>query len=438
MTKHRNLTNTDPGPTPTDVLMRRASPLTRSRYPEHQPMPSITFYHRTTKGQTKVWSCWIESDAVTVSSRWGILNGKTQTTSERIAAKQGKTAVQRAQEEFARQVQKKQRAGYVTEVDAAPVHVRLETDLNFTRLPRAFAPAKPIRTVDLETALLWEQQEILGIQRKRDGMRHFLVSDQRSRLRVYSSSKEDLTEHFAPLLAAVELPPCTILDTEFVVTRADGSDDFKTVSQICRSSAGRASRLLVGSRLPMAFWAFDILYMDRLPVWHLNYARRHAALVELLESLAPEYLTAMPFLPVALPHAIRAAKRERWEGLVLWRLDQSTIVQMNGTPARVNSYKFKPRLEDDFVCTGFERGRGRNAKVVGKLRIGAYTDRGTMFMDLGRVGTGLTDTDRKQALRWTYPCVIQVEYMSRSATGLREPVFIRQRPDKKPKECVIA
>ena len=48
---------------------------------------------------------------------------------------------------------------------------------------------------------------------------------------------------------------------------------------------------------------------------------------------------------------------------------------------------------------------------------------------------GGDDETRRAALKWTYPCVIQIEYDQKSDKGFRFPVFIRKRDDKKPAEC---
>jgi ATP-dependent DNA ligase len=97
--------------------------------------------------------------------------------------------------------------------------------------------------------------------------------------------------------------------------------------------------------------------------------------------------------------------------------------------------------EGDFVATDFEYGKGRNSKVVGALNLSAYDKTGIRnsvhLVSLGNVGTGFDDVTRKAALKWTYPCVVEVKYEKMSETGLRFPSFLRKRDDKKPRECIL-
>lgn len=414
----------------------------------------VTFFSHTTAGQIKTWSCWIESDGITVVSRWGIKNGKMQTTRDTMKANSRRNAREMAQEEHARQVKKKMRAGYVL-AEARAKAVRLEelkVGLNFDHLPRAFAPAKPIREIDPALAHDWDKRGLLAIQRKRDGMRHYIVRGtiQDGPVRVFSRGMDDLSTHFARLTQELSLPPGTVLDAEFVVTTPTGADDFTAVSEICRSKADRAKRTMVGYELQgcvIQFHVFDLLFYDRLPTWQLPYRERYAALVEALRkahSTGPthfNHVIPMQQLSKPLAQCIERVHKKSWEGLVLWRADQATQVRMNRAPARCNSYKFKPMREDDFIATGFELGSGRNGKVVGALNISYYDPKYTgsikHFLPLGNVGTGFSDKQRQEALQWKYPCVVQVRYDKRTKTGLRHPSFLRKRDDKKPKECVL-
>lgn len=425
----------------------------------------VTFFSRTTSGAVKTWSCWIEADGVTVTSEWGIKNGKMQRTSDTLKRTGRKTAVTMAEEEYARQIQKKQRAGYV-EAEARAHAVQLEklkTDLDFNRLPRTFAPAKPIREIALADALTLERQRKLYIQRKRDGMRHYIVAGLDGRIRVFSRGMDDKSEHYARFTQELTLPPGTILDAEFVVQRPDGSDDFKSVSEICRALPERAKRTMVQKEhdgCVLKFVVFDLLFYDRLPTWQLPYSKRYASLIEALIPADGKkkgrtefsHVTIMPLLEIPLREAIRRMQKHTWEGLVLWRSDQATQVHMNRSPKRCNCYKFKPMREGDFIATGFDFGKGRHSKVVGALHLALYDPKASpiavsmisgrkgnvrLWKRMGNVGTGFSDVQRREALKWIYPCVVEVQYEKMSDTGLRFPSFLRQRLDKRPKECRV-
>ena len=424
----------------------------------------VTFFSRTSKGQLQTWSCWIEADGITVTSTWGIKGGKMQLTQDKMFSRgrKGTAAYKSPQavalEEHARQVKKKIRAGYVEQaIRTQAVQLeKLKTDFDFDHMPRSFAPAKPVREIDSVEASRLDVAGKLAKQRKRDGMRHYLVAGSDSRVRVYSRGMDDLTAHFERLLVGLSLPPGTILDAEFVVSSPDGDDDFKAVSEICRSKPERARRTMASyektGNVPQ-FMVFDLLFYDRLPTWQLPFENRRNALLIALDKAYEKkgrrnaiergyyYVVPMQQYEISLDQCMALVKRKGWEGLVLWRKDQPTQVHMNGKPKRCNCYKFKPMREEDFIATGFELGQGRNSKVVGALKLAYYIDGKEKQFDrlipIGNVGTGLDEATRKAALRWKYPCVVQVKFEKMSKTGLRFPAFLRVHPDKKPRECVL-
>jgi len=421
----------------------------------------VTFFSRTSKGQLQTWSCWIEADGITVTSTWGIKGGKMQLTQDKMFSRgrKGTAAFKSPQavalEEHARQVKKKIRAGYVEQaIRTQAVQLeKLKTDFDFDHMPRSFAPAKPVREIDPAEASRLDVAGQLAKQRKRDGMRHYLVAGSDSRVRVYSRGMDDLTAHFERLLVGLSLPAGTILDAEFVVSSPDGDDDFKAVSEICRSKPERARRTMASYEKNgnlMQFMVFDLLFYDRLPTWQLIFEERREGLIRALDLAYGtkshtkfRHVVPMQQFERPLSECIGLVKRKAWEGLVLWRKDQPTQVHMNGKPKRCNCYKFKPMREEDFIATGFELGQGRNSKVVGALKLAVIGQgpgpihKGYVFNSVGNVGTGFDEATRKAALKWKYPCVVQVKFEKMSKTGLRFPSFLRKREDKKVRECVL-
>jgi ATP-dependent DNA ligase len=418
-------------------------------------MKSVTLYADNLKGSKKVWKCWIEKDGITVASQWGAVGGKMQSTRDTQRKNAFRSAAEVAVEEFDRRVKRKLRAGYVLEqVQTTGVVATRTTPLNFNRLPRTFAPAKPIRELPMDEAVRLETEGKLIKQRKRDGMRHYIVSGDDGQVRVFSRGLDDMTDHFSRLTQELRLPARTILDAEFVVETANGQDDFIAVSEICRSKAPRAKQTMVYHEQQgktMFFVVFDILYYQAEPIWTVDYKTRLMLVNAALEDAHQlrgrtqfNHVVPVPVLTKSLMDCLRRVEKLKWEGLVLWRSDQATQVRMNRSPARCNCYKMKPMREDDFVATGFELGKGKNANVVGALKLAYYgghgpgpVHKGLVLTPVGNVGTGLNDATRKEALTWQYPCVVQVEYERMSDTGLRFPAFKRKRPDKKPQECVI-
>lgn len=416
---------------------------------------SVQLYHRRTDGGVKTWAASLNGTKVT--QVWGVQGGRLQSTVHDVKGNDRQTAQERAEHRFKTLVEGRMKKGYVKNLAGVTDSVSMSSDkMNFDRLPRSFAPSKPFKSFDPDKMAEWEQQGLLIVQRKRDGMRHTLISDTTGKLHIYSSGKDDMTEHLWPLIQDLRLPPRSVLDVELVATNTQtDADDFQAVSSVARSLPKRAHRRideLAKEGIQVQLMAFDLLWWKGDPLYKRTYTERYAALAgavqyamaDLLAECDEGYppLVRMPPVfektkPALLSKAIDLVKKHKWEGLVIWRRDLQTQVQMNGSPARCNCWKLKPVGEEDVIATGYELGKGRNSKVVGKLNIAVPghgpgpIHKGVVLTPMGRCGTGLTDKDRIDALKWNYPCVIQIEYDQKSEKGFRFPVFIRKREDKK-------
>lgn len=390
-------------------------------------------YHRRKDGRVKIWMVRLDGDTVTQS--WGTHEKKIQTTKHKVKANDRDTAEARARQRYDRLIEMRERKGYVRELNKVVETVMVDDDgFDFDNLPRHFAPAKPIKQADLATLQKWDDQGLLSVQRKRDGMRHRIVSGNFGTIRIYSSSNEDVTEALEGLLGGLRLPRRTIIDAELVVEMPDGSDSFKKVSEIARSHAPKASQKIaraIKEGCDVRFMAFDLLYDAGKPTYKLAYEIRRGTLGSLLGSAYRSSRGGVYTVPEqkSLASAIVNVKTLGWEGLVVWRKDQATHVRVNGSPARVNCWKVKFVKEEDVVATGYRLGKGKNHNVVGNFTL---THRGK---PMGNCGGGLDDETRAAALRWKYPCVIQIEYDSKTEKGFRFPTFIRKRDDKKVAEC---
>jgi ATP-dependent DNA ligase len=123
-------------------------------------------------------------------------------------------------------------------------------------------------------------------------------------------------------------------------------------------------------------------------------------------------------------------------------------------------FKIKTRHTAQCVIIGYTKGKGERQSTFGALQLGMY--RGKQLVYVGKVGTGFDERTSKmifgelQKLKrvqrpvkekplddavtvWVEPALVcEVQYSSLVSTGnLREPVFLRLRPDKSPEDCVI-
>ena len=117
--------------------------------------------------------------------------------------------------------------------------------------------------------------------------------------------------------------------------------------------------------------------------------------------------------------------------------------------------KVRAKRSADFVVAGWTPAKS-NADDIGALVLAEY--RGGELAYCGRVGSGLGETNRREAKsrladldagdalsedathRWVQPVLVcEVEFREYSADGhLRHPVFVRFRDDKTPAECLSA
>ena len=108
---------------------------------------------------------------------------------------------------------------------------------------------------------------------KHDGFR-FLAVRQRKRVRVYSRGGHDWSEQLPAIAEALRAPPVhsVVLDGEGVICGPDGKSDFDRM-RACFSRQGAPEAFL---------YAFDMLELDGRDLRNESWARRRAALVQLL------------------------------------------------------------------------------------------------------------------------------------------------------------
>jgi ATP-dependent DNA ligase len=119
--------------------------------------------------------------------------------------------------------------------------------------------------------------------------------------------------------------------------------------------------------------------------------------------------TEVPITSAAQAFEIVKKNKHKIEGLIVWDIDQSMKLTLNGKPDRCACYKIKAKGEKDVIAAGWEEGTGKLQGKIGSLKIGQYSPTGE-WIDLGTVA-GLKHTQGEcDPANWTFPCVIEVEY----------------------------
>lgn len=305
-----------------------------------------------------------------------------------------------------------------------------------------FVPAKPRRSIDEHTIRELEQVGRLIITRKRDGHRH-LIAKTPGRIRIYTRGIHDVTERFPQIAKAAEEIPAkhALFDGEIIVVDND-RDDIDELQRIT-AGTGRAAALLDSDSARVQLHLFDVLSLEKKDFAAEAYIHRFRWIRTLCEYVESESLEAVEWVRTSFDKAARLARRQHWEGLVLWDATKPTRYRLDGRsdlPPRPNGiWKWKPIQEDDFLVRVFSYGTRRNANRMGKLHLLQIDPETGEEIPCGAVGTGFTDAEREYfAHKAEYPLVVQVRYMDRHKSGkLRQPVFMRLRADKKPEECSL-
>lgn len=291
---------------------------------------------------------------------------------------------------------------------------------------------------------------------KWDGVRTFAVCNGSPRL--ISRNQRDITIAY-PELADMHRQLAgknAIVDGEIVAFEGGVPSFEKLQSRIHVRDPREIERLR--TLIPVAYIAFDLIYIDGRNLTSLPYTERRDRLESSLEATAA--LQISPRHPEHGTQLFEAARAQGLEGIVAKRLDARYE-----PGARSKSWlKVKTTFEADVVVAGWnEGGGGRNGRL-GSLVCAVYEDRALRYV--GSVGTGFTQASlarmeaelrsrpsdevpfppqtlkEKRELRqahWVRPdLVAMIEFRQLTSAGkLRAPSFKGLREDKSPDECTF-
>lgn len=386
----------------------------------------VTLYRRNSNKTVSFWNGVRKGKQVI--RRWGILDGKIQSTFNNFGPIQNKSPLRVAAECFERLIKGRIEAGFVYDLkDVRESNEIGASDMDFESLPLSFAPQKPIQAPPSPGG-----RKTRIILRKRDGQRHYALVTPSGKIIFYSCKMKDVTAKFPLVVKALsdlKIPPCTVLDGEIICDR-NGKDDFRSTNKVCRALPAEAAKN--EAALPIRYMVFDVLYWRKEETFRHTYAVRRETM-NIIPLPVEHGRVFQPFRWKSMSKAEHAAKANGWEGLVLWDADAPNQLRMDGKFARHGSNKWKPVKEGDFIALGWLPGSGKNSKIMGKLRVAEFQwDKKLktwVIVEICNVGGGFKQIERTEAMTWKYPCVVQLEYnlQQPDTRALREPVFIRKR-----------
>ncbi|MPZ48350.1 MAG: ATP-dependent DNA ligase [Dehalococcoidia bacterium] len=293
------------------------------------------------------------------------------------------------------------------------------------------------------TAWLWEP--------KLDGIRTLtFIRDGKVELR--SRRGVDVTKAYPALAGALkaQAPANCVLDGEICALDEEGVPRFQLLQP--RINLTRPADIArVEAEIPVAYFLFDLLYLDGYDLKAVPIRDRKNLLQTRI--VQRDNVRIVSHIEEQGREVEAAARRIGFEGVVGKRADSRYE-----PGARSRAWvKVKAVQEQEFVVGGYTRGEGSRAKSFGALAIGYYDDAGLLH-HTGNVGSGFDDRSLGVVLEklmsletdeppfaekkiegkpaWVKPeLVAQVKFAEWTKDGhLRAPVFLGLRNDIDPRQ----
>lgn len=279
---------------------------------------------------------------------------------------------------------------------------------------------------------------------KWDGIRAMIIVND-GQVRILSRNRKDITAQFPELTVPEEAfrVSTAVFDGEIVCLDEAGKPDFKKV--INRMQRKNESMIERGQKKNPAFcYVFDCMYLDGRSIVAEPLMRRREWMVDAIKRDSAYRVSQIVDEGPAL---FAAAKEHGLEGIMAKDRNGRYLPGKRGKGWQ----KVKVRRTMDCLVIGYTEGKGDRSDYFGALHLMEFGGDGKY---VGKVGTGfdtammktihaellnLQEVEKpiKQKLQddsetvWVEPLLIcEVQYASLTKAGtLREPVFLRLRPD---------
>jgi len=319
----------------------------------------------------------------------------------------------------------------VADAPSGQLQIDIEGFPNEVRPMQAASAEAPFSSADYVFEVKW------------DGLRCLLFRDTHGHVHIHDRGFNDLTAIVPEVTAAASrVPPGSVIDGEVVATDRDGRPDYHRLRQ--RLAGGAALR----EQIPVAYLAFDALYLEKKPLLKQPVTRRRARLQKSVE--AGGHIFVPDHIEEDGVELFEACLERGLEGVVA-KHKQSPYVPGQRSPFWL---KVKAVKSDDFVVVGWMGERPYDALVVGFYEDGRLLPCGTVGGgwddEAGQfVRTRLAELASETSpldpppimvkpVHWCRPeLVVSVRYSEWSPDGtLRFPIFNSLRPEVHPAEAV--
>lgn len=287
---------------------------------------------------------------------------------------------------------------------------------------------------------------------KLDGIRALIAKNQ-GNVRIFSRAQNDLTKQYPTLVEAIREQPAdnVILDGEIIALDSAGRPSFHLLQQRL-GLTNKYDIERIEKRLPVYFFAFDILYLEGYMVTGATQANRRSLLLNVIEETT--FVRRIPSFDVEGEIAYQVSLEHGFEGVVA--KDTRGLYEVGKRSP--NWIKLKAHRTADFVVCGYNEGTGSRASTFGALMLGFYENGQLVYC--GKAGSGFDNKmvdqmfaeltkrkidkcpyfrvppkDKKGSTWCTPDMVAEVKFMDWSDDKvLRHPVFLRIRTDLRPEE----
>jgi DNA ligase D-like protein (predicted ligase) len=282
---------------------------------------------------------------------------------------------------------------------------------------------------------------------KWDGLRALIAVDE-GVVTIHGRNRMDMTKQFPELLVPEAFRATSgLFDGEIVCLDPDGRPNFKAVIHRMQQKGEGAIERARGRR-PATCYLFDCLYLDGRPIVNEPLVRRREWLADAVKSNPTYRVSELVNDGPAFFEAVRGLGLEG----VIAKQRNSLYLPDKRTDAWL---KIKTRQTAECIIIGYTRGKGDRDGSFGALHLAQPKD-GTLSY-VGKVGSGFDDKMLKQMAEtlkrletikrpvadkplddaksiWVESKLLcEVQYASWTPDGaLREPVFLRLRPDLSP------
>lgn len=254
-----------------------------------------------------------------------------------------------------------------------------------------FVPVKPMLaqiSPNISTPL--EEQGKIAFEIKYDGAR-VQIHKKGNEIKIYSRKLENVTEALPDIVRYVReavIVENIIIDGEAVaINRETGRP--KPFQEVLKRFRRKHNIEDMVRKIPFEVFIFDILYINGENITGMKYEERREILEKNIISLKRRFTLSGQIVTYDLDEAERFynfSLDKGHEGVMIKNINAPYMLGSRGA----NWLKVKPIMETlDLVIIGATWGTGKRSGVFGSYKLGVSN--GNEFMQIGNVGTGLSD-----------------------------------------------